>query len=78
MSARWQRLQPLVWEYKHQYAEPDTYGDLSAEIAPFKLVFHPDDGIAPFWMLANDYNVESIADSLMGCTERNQLIKQTR
>ena len=48
------RLQPLVWDYKCLYAGHDTYGDLSAEIAPTKFIFHPDAGIAPFWMLARD------------------------
>ncbi|MFA9476110.1 MAG: alginate lyase family protein [Filomicrobium sp.] len=52
------RLQPLVWDYKRLYAEPDTYGVLSAELEPPKLVFHPHDGIAPFWALASDYNVK--------------------
>ncbi len=49
-----QRLGPLVRHYKRHYDESDAYSDLSAELAPPKLLFHPHDAIAPYWMLGRD------------------------
>ena len=49
-----QRLRPLVGDYKHHYEKSDRRSDLLVEVAPQKPLFHPHDGIAPYWMLARD------------------------